>query len=151
MASNLTLKLGSRHLYTALSVGFHPGDELAAGATPVYQAGTRRVGWGLGVGYRFDLEVGRLRFLELEAHSLGIHPAVEWDEGDDVPRLAALRAVLGVRLAGRFTLIAGLTGNVAIGLQGRDLDIGHGVLERVARSGSATVRIFPGLLVGVQI
>ena len=160
MASNLSLKLGGRHLYTALTLGFHPGSAPPNAPPPTgvapppperLTAGTRRVGWGLGIGYRIGVDAAWLRFVEIEAHHMTVHSRFEFDTEDDVPRLAQLRAVAGWRLAGRLTLLTGLTGNVAIGLQGGDLDVGHGILEQVERSGNTTVRIYPGLLLGLQI
>ena len=48
-------------------------------------------------------------------------------------------------------LLAGAGVNVAVATGGRDLDLGRGLPESVERSGGTTVRIYPGLLLGLQI
>jgi hypothetical protein len=150
MAANIELKLGTRHLYTSIGAAFHPGDELAAETGPDrYSRGTRRMGFGLGLGWRFRLEAGRLEALELEAHSTDIRPG--FDQTASGPMLSALRLLGVYRLAPHLAVIGGPTMNVAVAWEGRDLEVGPGILEQVYREGGTTVRIYPGLLLGLQI
>lgn len=52
---------------------------------------------------------------------------------------------------GNLAVLVGAGVNVAIGTNGRDADVGFGLPESVQRSGQTTVRIYPGLLLGLQI
>ena len=44
MLSNVAVKLGGRHLYTALLAAYHPGDDSAPG-TATLTRGSRRIGF----------------------------------------------------------------------------------------------------------
>jgi hypothetical protein len=159
MLSNVELKLGSRHVYTSFIFAYQPGDDLV---DPMHFArGSRRYGLGLGVGYRQPLDLGRLRFLEIQATSLALQSrlgrspegdvAVNFGGGDSAPLLASARAVVGVELARGLMAIGGLSMNVAIGWSGRDADIGPHFLDRIDSSGGTTVRQYPGVLLGLEI
>jgi hypothetical protein len=149
MLTNVSLKLGGRHLYTALMAGFNPGDDVDPATPNRIGRGARRFGTGFGVGWRFRLDAGRLEFLELEASGLNIHKdGGDWDE---TPVLSALRLQAGVRLARYAALVAGAGMNVAVAWSGRDLDIGPDVLESDHHSGRTTVRLYPGFVLGLQI
>ncbi len=63
MLSNVAVKLGGRHLYTSLLFGYNPGDDLGAG-TEQFKRGTRRIGLGLGFGWRAPIQVGWLEAIE---------------------------------------------------------------------------------------
>ena len=151
MLTNASVKLGGRHLYTSYTVGYTPGDKLNGRAGPaVVTVDDRRLGLGLGIGYRFALDFQWLRFLELEATGMAVQRELDFTDGD-VPLLTAARAIVGIELARDLTLIAGVTENVSIGTNGRDLDLERGGLEQVMRSGDTTVRMYPGLLLGLQL
>jgi hypothetical protein len=151
MLTNASVKLGGRHLYTSYSFGYTPGDTVVGRAGPdVVTAGDRRLGVGLGIGYRFDLDFGWLQFIELEATGMAVQPELDFSD-DDVPLLTAARVIVGIDLSPELTLIAGVTENVSIGTNGRDLDLQRGGLEQVMRSGNTTVRMYPGLLLGLQL
>jgi hypothetical protein len=60
MLSNVALKLGSRHLYTSYLLGFQPGADPVGTAARSFGPGTRRVGYGLGLGYRRPLTTAAL-------------------------------------------------------------------------------------------
>ena len=165
MLSNVELKLGSRRVYTSFIFAYQPGDELATAApgqppTPL-DRGSRRFGLGLGVGYRQPLDVGRLRFLEIEVSSLDLQSRlgrspngdvqINFGGSDNSPILASTRAIVGVELARGLMAIGGLSMNAAIGWSGRDADVGPHFLQRVDRSGQTTIRQYPGLLLGLEI
>jgi hypothetical protein len=149
MISNLAVKLGGRHLYTALVAAYHPGDDLAAGPTR-FSRRSRRFGVGLGVGWRRPLDRGRLEAIELEAIGTALRSHLT-DGWRDPPFVGSLRAGIAVRLSSSFALLAGLSANVAVGTGGDDADVGLGLAEISATTGQATIRIYPGLFVGVQI
>jgi hypothetical protein len=151
MLSNVALVLGSRHVYTSFLFGYQPGDALGAVGPDQFHRGTRRIGYGMALGYRQPLAWGRVRFAALEVSSMSIVTGFSAAETDNVPVLAATRVVLGVDLLPGLTAIAGISGNATIAQDGKDLDIGSGVLQGVARDGGTTVRYYPGLLLGLQI
>jgi hypothetical protein len=156
MLSNLELKLGSRHLYTSFLFAYHPGDSMAAGEQR-FDYGTRRHGLGLGLGYRQPLDMGRLRYFEIEASSINVrssfssHDDFGFGKDDDAPLLASLRALVGFEIYRGLSGIVGITGNTAVAWNGTDLDIGSGFLQGTQHSGRTTVREYPGLLLGIQM
>jgi hypothetical protein len=148
MLTNLGLKLGSRHFFTELGASYQPGDDLPAGSQ-TYTRGTARWGTNFGIGWRFLTDYGRLSYLELEAAGLSIQPV--WDWRDNAPMVSSLRLQAGVHLAPHIKLLAGLSYNVAIGQENTDADLSLTGLDRVIHSGSTTVRLYPGFVVGLQI
>jgi hypothetical protein len=148
MVTNVGIKLGGRHLYTNLIAGYQPGDPLATGSG-TFTADTQRFATGAGIGWRFPVEYGPLAHLELEADWLEIRPTWKWI--DNAPAVSSLRAQAGLRLAPHMVLLAGAGVNVAVATDGRDLDLARGAPQSVQHSGTTTVRIYPGLLVGLQI
>jgi hypothetical protein len=62
-----------------------------------------------------------------------------------------MRAVVGIQVVRGLSVIAGISDNAAIGFDNKDLDIGTGFLQSNSKSGSTTVRQYPGLLLGMQI
>jgi hypothetical protein len=150
MVTNVGVKLGGRHLYTNLIAGYQPGDELAPGPEPDhFSAGTKRFATGAGIGWRQPVERGPLAYAELEADWLEIRPVWHWT--DNAPQMASLRLQAGLRLAPYVVLLAGAGVNVAVATDGQDLDLARGAPQSVQHSGATTVRIYPGLLVGLQI
>jgi hypothetical protein len=148
MFTNLGIKLGGRHLYTHLSVGYQPGDALAADGAEVFTRGTRRWGAGGGFGWRFPIERGPLAYLELEAGTTQLRSSWSWDA--TLPNVNSLRAQVGLRLARYLVAVAGAGVNVAVGTDSTDASLGWGP-EFVGREGATTVRIYPGLMLGLQI
>jgi hypothetical protein len=146
----LGLKLGTRHLYTAYELGFAPGTDRANDVVPT--RGSRRYAVGLGVGYR--MLARQTHFLDLAIMGYGVHHAPFVGEGAAAnTTLGSLRLTFGWRLLPHLALMAGPTFNVAVGWSGADLDLGPGPswLESVKRSGSTTVRMYPGFVAGVEL
>ena len=148
MAANIGFKLGGRHLYTNLIAGYQPGDELDP-TTQTFQAGTKRFATGAGIGWRFPVDRGPLGYAELEADWVEVRPVWHWI--NNAPSVSSLRAQVGLRLAPHLVLVAGAGVNVAVGQDGRNLDLARGLPQSVEHSGQTTVRIYPGLLLGLQI
>jgi hypothetical protein len=148
LATNIGFKLGGRHLYTNLMAGYQPGDPIAPGPQR-FSTGTKRFGTGAGIGWRFPVERGPLAYAELEADWMEIRPV--WDWIQNAPAVSSLRVQAGLRLAPYVVLLAGAGVNVAIATGGRDVDLGPDVTQSVHHSGDTTVRIYPGLLLGLQI
>ena len=147
MATNVGVKLGGRHLYTHLSAGYQPGDALATG-TESFTRGTRRWGAGGGFGWRFPVDRGPLAYIELEAGTVQLRSSWNWD--NTTPNVSSLRAQVGLRLARHLVAVAGAGVNVAVGTDSTDASLGWGP-EFVGREGTTTVRIYPGLMLGLQI
>jgi hypothetical protein len=148
LATNIGFKLGGRHLYTNIIAGYQPGDELAPG-TEHFSAGTKRFGTGAGIGWRFPIERGPLAFAELEADWIEIRPVWHWIQ--DAPAVSSLRVQAGLRLAPYVSALIGAGVNVAVATNGRDVNLGPDATMSVQHSGDTTVRIYPGLLLGLQI
>ena len=150
MLSNVELQLGSRHVYTSYTFGYQPGDALVTGAGPdQFHRSTRRIGYGLGIGYREPVTFGPLRFLAIEASAMSI--VSDFSDYNNTPLWASTRAVAGFQIIPGLSAIAGISDNATIAWDGKNLDIGTGVLESVSHSGTTTVRHYPGLLLGLQI
>jgi hypothetical protein len=147
LAMNVGVKLGARHLYTNLGVGYQPGDDLAPGP-PQFARGSSRWSFVAGLGWRWTLQRGLLDFIELEADSVQLQHGGKLS--GDGPGVSSLRAQFGLRLAPNLSVLAGAGVNVAVGTDGRDADLALGP-QGVERSGATTVRIYPGLLLGIQI
>ncbi|HVT08175.1 MAG TPA: caspase family protein [Polyangia bacterium] len=147
MVTNVGLKLGGRHLYTNLAFGYQPGDDLPIGPAH-FTRSSRRWAFAPGLGWRFPLERGPLRYLEVEADSAQIRS--NWSWSGDTPQVASLRAQVGVRIFRDLSVLAGAGASVAIGTGGQDADLGFGP-QSVSHSGATTVRIYPSLLLGLQI
>ena len=155
MLTNIALQLGSRHLYTSYIFGYQPGDAVTTSTDPKtlgaeqFHRGTRRIGYGLGIGYRQPLGLGPVRFLAIEASAMSI--TSDFSTMNNTPLYASTRAVLGIQVVRGLSVIAGISDNAAIGLDDKSLDIGPGFLQSTSKSDTTTVRHYPGLLLGVQI
>jgi hypothetical protein len=152
MAANFGFKLGGRHLYTNLIAGYQPGDQLTKNLTTgadQYTANTERFATGVGIGWRFPVERGPLAHLELEADWLEIRPVWSWTSNP--PAVGSLRLQAGLNIAPHVLLLAGAGVNVALATDSKVIDLNRIGLESELHSGETTVRIYPGLLVGLQI
>jgi hypothetical protein len=149
MLFNVALKLGGRHLYTALLAAYHPGDGPAPDTSQMVR-GSRRIGFGIGVGWHQKLRLGRVEALDIEVSGLGLRSQLD-EATRNTPVLWSLRAGVKVRLFQPVGLLAGLAANAAVATGGGDADVGTGFAEAVVRSGDATGRIYPGAFVGLQM
>jgi len=149
MLTNLALKLGTRHFYTSFIAAFSPGSDLVATGPQHFERSNRRIGFGLGFGWRFPVELGRVDSLDLEASSVDLYDGDHWS--GDHPLVSSLRLTGAFRLAPRLAVFGGPGVNVAVGWSGRDSDVGVIDLQHVEQSGATTVRIYPGFVLGVQI
>jgi len=155
MLSNVSVQLGSRHLYTSYTFGYQPGDAVSISTAPStvgaeqFHRGTRRIGYGLGIGYRQPLDLGPVRFLAIEASAMSI--TSDFSIMNNTPLYASTRAVVGIQVVRGLSVIAGISDNAAIGLDNKDLDIGPGFLQSYTKTDTTTVRHYPGLLLGMQI
>jgi len=100
------------------------------------------------LGWRFPVEHGPLAFAEIEADWLEIRPVWHWI--NDAPAVGSLRLQAGLKLAPHVVLLGGAGANVAVATGGRDADLARGP-QSVQHSGDTTVRIYPGLMLGLQI
>jgi hypothetical protein len=146
--TNLSLKLGGRHLYTSLGAGYQPGTEVADG-TMLLTRGTARWGATFGVGWRLAMPVAWLESLEIEASGANVFPA--WHVNGTPPQANALRVTGIIRVMPHLSVLAGVAWNVMVGQEGHDLDLSLGGGQSVIHDGQTTVRMYPGFILGVQI
>ncbi len=121
LATNLALKLGGKHLYTTLAIGYQPGDELAVGPDH-FTRGSRRWAFAQGLGWRWSMDNKWLRYLELEGDWTQLRSGWSWS--GDPPAVSSLRVQAGVRLFGDLVVLGGAGVNVAVGTDGQDADFG---------------------------
>lgn len=147
LLSNFALKLGGRHMYTALSIGYEPGDGLVGAGPERLTRASRRWGTGGAIGWRFPLQTERA-YLEVEAGATEVKHEIS--DGTPAALVSSLRAQVGVRVLPLVALVAGVGANVSVATSGRDADLAL-MPERVVRDGTTTVRIYPGFVLGLQI
>jgi hypothetical protein len=139
-AANLGFKLGTRRVYAALSVGITRDIALDG---PRYYAST----FGLGVHilprdrrFFLDLDVTETRFET-------ISPARQ-----DHRSLASLRLQAGYAIARHLAIVVGPTLNVQTAWDNEDRrPRGVSFAEQVWTSGGTTVRMYPGLVAGLEL
>ena len=160
MLINVALQLGSRHIYTSYIFGYQPGDARGAATAlrqqryhcGAFHRGTRRIGYGLGIGYRQPLDLGPVRFLAIEALTPSGIDLGLLRPRSNTPLLASTRAVVGIQVV-----------REAVGHRRHLRQRGHrprttristsapASSRAYSKSGSTTVRHYPGLLLGMQI
>jgi hypothetical protein len=136
--ANLGVKLGSRHLYTLWGAGITALDR---------DDRTRAYAAHVGLGGHFVPFGGRL-FLDVDVMASSIRRDFT---GDETSMLGALRLQLGYQLAAHMAVVGGPTFNVMTSWNGQDQKVGSGFLESVRHDGDVTMRLFPGLTLGLQI
>jgi hypothetical protein len=136
-------------MYTAMLAAYHPGDGPAPGM-PQFARDSRRIGFGLGVGWHQRLQLGQVEALEMEVSGLGLRTQLD-ESLPNTPVLWSLRAGIKVRLFEPVGLLAGVSANAAVATGGGDANVGPGIAEAVIRGGDATTRIYPGAFVGLQL
>jgi len=149
-ASVVSAVLGNRRVYGRL--GF--GVLAAAGDIPGVRADATATGrshwlvqWGLGV----RLHLSDPWFVDVEATSTNYHRTSQSDFDDENAIAGSLRGLVGYRFAQNFAVVAGPTMTASVGWDGTDLVTGRDFIEGVYRSGATTVRLFPGLVLGLRI
>jgi hypothetical protein len=150
--------LGTRHFYTRLGIGTLAPPSSIPGSRTVEQGSPddrRRWFWQWGLGWRVNLHARWFVDIEALAQQIG-HGGGKWGglalAGEDQNAvLAAARVLVGFRLAPPVTLVLGPSYNVGVGWHGADPVTGAQSLQNVYRDGQTTVRIYPGLTLGVRI
>jgi hypothetical protein len=148
LLTNVGLKLGGRHLFTSFSFSYQPGDDVAAGQTQLTR-GSRRFGYGGGLGWRFPLALGPLDHLDLEAVTSSLVPSL--GSTDNAIMLNTARATLAFTVAPYTKVLVGVGTNVMVAQDAKDftgLGTGWG---STYHDGATTVRLYPAFLLGLQI
>jgi len=130
--ANVGLRLGNRYVYNLLMVGIQPYED------PV------RWTYGLGIGGHIPLN--KRLFLNIDALSQNIHYGW-WENG--LNQLNKLRLAIGWQQSRWFSVLGGVALNVFVSDERDGSDIAYG-FDTVIESGNTTVRIWPGLFMGVQ-
>ena len=131
---NLGIKLGGRHIYSLLSVGFETSG------------GKQRWLAGLGIGVHGDID--ERFYIDGELLASHINEDEAWTTDSNV--LSSLRVIIGYRLYSHLSVFLGPTFNLLAATNGRAE--GFGLFEgvRIDAEGK-TVRMWPGLVAGFEI
>jgi hypothetical protein len=148
LATNVGLKLGGRHLFTSFSFSYQPGDDVAPGPFRLV-SGSRRWGYGGGLGWRLPLGVGPLDHLDLEAVTSNVAPALS--STDQSVMVNTARATLAISVAPYTTVLVGVGANVVVGTDGRDFTGPLSSWGGTYHDGATTVHLYPAFLLGLQI
>jgi hypothetical protein len=136
MPTNLGFKLGSKHVYTLLGGGIGRGDD---------NKSLYAVHGGIGVHFNLADKL----FLDVDAITTSFASEDEWKEDS---AFSSLRAVVGWQLMKHLAVYGGPTFNVNVRKKDsafrRD---GLGILESTQSAGDHEVRMFPGLVAGLQL
>ncbi len=137
LASNVGLKLGSKHAYTLLGFGAGQGE-----------AGKTLYGSSLGLGAH--ITPWQRIFIDVDA--VGTHFMEEGNWDAENVAMGSLRLTFGFQLFRHLAITAGPTYNVYVRkIAGPDFTPGLGVLESTHRGDEFEARRFPGFLIGLQI
>jgi hypothetical protein len=149
-ATALSAVLGTRYVYTRLGVGIIgggndlPGGRAVVAGSPAAQK-HYLLQWGLGGRKR----LGDRWFIDGEFLGTQYYRSDEWNQEDAVT--GSLRLLAGVRVLGTAAVVFGPTYNVTVGWNNSDLVTSTGFAESVKRDGETSVRMYPGLTVGLRI
>jgi hypothetical protein len=148
LLSNVGIKLGGRHLFTSFSFSYQPGDDVAAG--PVHLvSGSRRWGYGGGLGWRVPLGIGPLEHVDLEAVTNTLVPHLS--SADNNVMLNTARATLSIAVAPHTSVLVGVGANVVIATDQQDFTGPLAGWGPTYHDGATTVHLYPGLLLGLQM
>jgi hypothetical protein len=131
-APNFGLKLGGTYLYTFLAASIQPKS------SPRWWTG------GGGIGGHVPL--GKF-FVDIEAASSSVFEG-HWKNPQSI--LCSARANLGWQILPSLAIVGGPSFNVLVSHDSSDVDLGA-ALQRIIDHGATTVRLFPGLSLGLQI
>jgi hypothetical protein len=147
LVSNIGIKLGGHHLFTSFSFSYQPGDDLGPGAQ--LASGSRRWGYGGGLGWRVPLRAGPLAHLDIEAVTNTVTP--DLGSPDSKVMLNTARATLALSVARYTTVLVGVGANVMVGTDGRDFTGAFASWGSEYHDGTTTVRLYPAFLLGLQV
>jgi hypothetical protein len=147
LLSNVGIKLGSRHLFTSFSFSYQPGDATTAGPVRL-ESGSRRWGYGGGIGWRQALKLGPLQYIDIEAVTSTLVPSLDTSDG---VMLNTARATLAIGVAPHVSLLVGAGANVVVGTDSRDFEGTFAGWGSTYHDGATTVRLYPGFLLGLQL
>jgi hypothetical protein len=137
-ALNLGAKLGTRHVYVVLAAGMTRDRA---------DSGTREFSTTLGIGGHFT-PLRRPLFLDVDA------TWTHFSDGDgknEHRQIASLRLQAGWQFLRYFAVVAGPTLNVQVAPDSNDrAPRGIGWAEGIWHSGGHSVRMYPGLMAGLQ-
>jgi hypothetical protein len=138
-ALNIGAKLGTKHVYVVLGVGMTRDQ---------YTNGHREFSSTFGIGGHITPVPGPF-FLDVDATWTRFATLAHWQE--EQRQLSSLRLQAGWQFARHFSVIAGPTLNVQVA-QNRDdrAPRGIGFAEQVWHRSDHTVRVYPGLVAGLQ-
>ena len=148
LLSNVGLKLGGRHLYTSLTFSYQPGDDLGAGPAH-FVSGSRRWGYGGGLGWRFPLGLGPLEHIDLEGVTTTL--SSQLSSANNNVMLNTARATLSIGIAPRTSVLVGVGANVVVATDQQDFTGPLAGWGPTYHDGGTTVHLYPGLLLGLQM
>ena len=150
-ALNLGFRIGSRHMYSLLTVGIHPDVDTWGSRSARYGGDwdRDRVSFGFGIGGHIPLH-NRL-FVNIDAL---IRPVAYTEDWDDWWRyehnlLHKLRFALGWEKQKWFSVFGGISLNV-LASDRLDTSDFSSAFDRVYRKDDVTIRVWPGIFAGVQ-
>lgn len=134
--SNLGLKLGSRHVYTLLGGGLTNGPD-------------DRSLYSLHLGLGVHIPASSRLFVDIDL--VGTQLGNRSDFGQRASVLGSLRVVLGYQIARHLAITLGPTYNVLTSWNDEDYDVGWSLGRSTIEEGEATLRMYPGFVLGVQL
>ncbi|WP_426756543.1 LA_2272 family surface repeat-containing protein [Myxococcus sp. Y35] len=137
--THVGVKLGGRHIYSLFTAGYSPSLD-----------GERRR-YVLGAGLGAHIPAGRF-FFDVDVTSSTLHSQKLFEDTHHV--LGQLRLTAGWQVARRFAVFGGVSANTLVSWDGKDQwrELGIGPeWKSVSDEGRTVVRMWPGLLAGVQI
>ena len=148
LLSNVGIKLGGRHLYTSFTFSYQPGDDLGAGPAH-FVSGSRRWGFGGGLGWRFPLGMGPLEHLDLEGVTTTLSSQLSSTNNNVM--LNTARATLSIAIAPHTSVLVGVGANVVVATDQQDFTGPLAGWGPTYHDGGTTVHLYPGLLLGLQM
>ena len=150
-ALNLGFRIGSRHMYSLLTVGIHPDVDKWGSRSARYGGDWDhdRVSFGFGIGGHIPLH--NRTFVNIDAL---IRPVAYTEDWDDWWRyqhdlLHKLRFALGWEKQKWFSVFGGISLNV-LASDRLDTSDFSSAFDRVYRKDDVTIRVWPGVFAGVQ-
>jgi len=130
--ANVGLRLGSRNVYNLLMAGIQPYED--------------PIRWSFGIGIGGHIPLNERLFLNIDAVTRSLHYG--WWESE-MNQLNKARLAVGWKQHPRLSILGGVALNVFVSDERDGSDIAYG-LDTVIESGDTTVRIWPGIFLGIQ-